>query len=139
MFNNIKSKSVAVLVIASFVQSVVPIVPAMASVIGNEQVLERQSAADSRSTVEAFMNREDVRAQFKSLGVNPDEATQRVAALSDAEVADLAGRIQSSPAGQGLGTIVGAAVLIFIVLLITDLLGFTHVFGFTNKGSANPG
>jgi hypothetical protein len=139
MFNNFKSKSVAVLVIASFAQSVVPIVPAMASVIGNEQVLERQSVADSRSTVEAFMSRDDVRAQFKGLGVDPDEANQRVAALSDAEVAELAGRIQNSPAGQGLGTIVGAAVLIFIVLLITDLLGFTHVFGFTNKGSANPG
>ena len=139
MFNTIKSKSVAVLVIASVVQSVVPIVPAMASVIGNEQVLERQSVADSRSTVEAFMSREDVRSQFESLGVNPDEAAQRVAALSDAEVAKLADQIQSSPAGQGLGTIVGAAVLIFIVLLITDLLGFTHVFGFTNKGSANPG
>lgn len=139
MFNNFKSKSVAVLVIASFAQSVVPIVPAMAGVIGNEQVMERQSVADSRSTVEAFMSRDDVRAQFKGLGVDPDEANQRVAALSDAEVAELAGRIQNSPAGQGVGTIIGAAVLIFIVLLITDLLGFTHVFGFTNKGSANPG
>jgi hypothetical protein len=138
MFKDKKSKTVAVLLITSLVQSVVPIVPAMASVIGNEQVLERQSAAESRSTVTAFMNREDVRAQFKSLGVNPDEAAQRVAALSDGEVAELADRIQSSPAGQGFGSIVGAAVLIFIVLVITDVLGFTHVFNFTNKGSANP-
>ncbi len=62
-----------------------------------------------------------------------------VAALSDAEVAKLASDIKTSPAGQGaIGAIVGAALLIFIVLLITDLLGFTSVFGFTNKGSANP-
>ncbi|MDP4796263.1 MAG: PA2779 family protein, partial [Rhodospirillales bacterium] len=60
-------------------------------------------------------------------------------ALSDAEVSKLAGQIKSSPAGQGaLGAIIGALVLIFIVLLITDLLGFTSVFGFTRKGSANP-
>jgi hypothetical protein len=34
--------------------------------------------------------------------------------------------------GDGLGTIIGAAVLIFLVLLITDILGFTHVFSFVN-------
>ncbi|MEQ9198641.1 MAG: PA2779 family protein, partial [Rhodospirillales bacterium] len=75
----------------------------------------------------------------EALGVNPDEANLRVAALSDAEVARLAGEIKSAPAGQSaVGAVIGAAVLIFVVLLITDLLGFTSVFGFTNKGSANP-
>jgi len=34
--------------------------------------------------------------------------------------------------GSAIGTIVGAAVLIFLVLLITDILGFTHVFSFVN-------
>ena len=59
--------------------------------------------------------------------------------MSDDEVAQLAERIDSMPAGQGaVGAVIGAAVLIFIVLLITDLLGFTSVFPFTNKGAANP-
>lgn len=134
-----KNKTIAVLIVSSLVSNAVPVVPAMASVIGTEQVLAGQSMAESRATVEAFMNREDVRTQFKSMGVNPDEAVQRVAALSDAEVAKLADRIQSAPAGEGLGGILGLAVFVFVVLLITDLLGFTRVFGFTNKGSANPG
>ena len=50
------------------------------------------------------------------------------AALSDDEVAQLAARMDSLPAG---GEIIGALVLIFIILLITDILGFTKVFPFT--------
>ena len=63
----------------------------------------------------------------------------RVAALSDEEIEKIAGRIDELPAGQGaVGAIIGAAVLIFIILLITDLIGLTSVFGFTKKGSLNP-
>jgi hypothetical protein len=62
-----------------------------------------------------------------------------VASLSDEEVERVTGHLDSLPAGQGaFGAIVGAAVLVFLVLLITDLLGLTHVFGFTKKGSLNP-
>jgi hypothetical protein len=34
--------------------------------------------------------------------------------------------------GSAVGAIVGAAVLIFVILLITDILGFTNVFSFVN-------
>ena len=43
-------------------------------------------------------------------------------------LAQLAGRIDTLPAG---GEILGAIVLIFLVLLLTDILGFTKVFPFT--------
>lgn len=80
-----------------------------------------------------------MRSQFEALGVDPEEAKERVAALSDDEISQLAERINSDPAGQSaVGAIVGAALIIFIVLLVTDLLGFTNVFDFTNKGAANP-
>jgi hypothetical protein len=56
----------------------------------------------------------------------------RVAALSDEEVAQLAAKIDSLPVGADAGaSIIGALVLIFIVLLITDILGVTKVFPFT--------
>ncbi len=43
-------------------------------------------------------------------------------------------RIDQLPAGgDGLGVIVGAAVLIFPVLLITDVLGVTDIFPFVKK------
>ena len=52
----------------------------------------------------------------------------RVKALDDQQVRDLAARIDQLPAG---GDVLGIIVTIFIVLLITDILGFTKVFPFT--------
>ncbi len=132
-------KAIAISVIIAFGATILPVGPVSAALIDNNRVAEAQSIEGDRAVVEAFMTRDDVRSQFEALGVDPDEAGIRVAALSDAEVAQLADNIKSAPAGQGaLGGIVGAIVLVFIILLITDLLGFTDVFGFTNKGSANP-
>jgi hypothetical protein len=125
--------------IIAFSATVVPIVPVSAALIGNDHIAQVQVVKGDRAIVNEFMNRADVRTKFQALGVNPSEANLRVAALSDTEVAKLAGQIKSAPAGQGIGGLIGAAVFIFVILLITDLLGFTSVFGFTNKGSANPG
>ena len=108
--------------------------------IGTDRVIEQTEVDEARATVGSFMAREDVKGQMEAFGVDPSEAQARVDTLSDQEAVDLAQRIEKAPAGQGVvGPIIGAAVLIFLVLLITDLLGFTSVFGFTNKGSANPG
>lgn len=139
-------KIIAAATIIAFSATVVPIVPVSAALFSNDRVAEAQAVKGDRVVVNEFMKRADVRTKFEALGVDPSEANLRVAALSDAEVAKLADQIKSSPAGQGaigavvgaIGAVVGAVVLIFIVLLITDLLGFTSVFGFTNKGSANP-
>ncbi len=132
-------KSIAIAVIAAFSFALMPVAPVSAAIVGNERVINEQTVQDDRLAVQNFMERDDVRAEFEALGVSPREAQARVATLSDMEVAHLADQIEQMPAGQGaLGSIIGAAVLIFIVLLITDLLGFTSVFGFTNKGSANP-
>jgi hypothetical protein len=69
-------------------------------------------------------------AQLEKLGVNTSDAQVRVAALTDAEAASLAGQIDSLPAG---GDVVGALVLIFVILLVTDILGLTKVFPFTRS------
>ncbi len=132
-------KAIAIATIIAFSATIVPIVPVSAALIDNDRVAQAQTVKSDRAVVNEFMNRADVRTKFESFGVDPGEANLRVAALSDAEVAELAEKIKSAPAGQGaIGGIIGAVVLIFVVLLITDLLGFTSVFGFTNKGSANP-
>jgi hypothetical protein len=137
--NKFRFKAVAIAIITVFSVTLMPIAPLSAALVNNNAVVEQQSLQANRALVNDFMSRADVRTQFEQLGVDADEANLRVAALSDAEVAKLAGEIKSAPAGQGaIGAIIGAVVLIFIVLLITDLLGFTSVFGWTNKGSANP-
>ena len=87
-----------------------------------------------RERVQSFLMREDVQRQIKALGVDADEAAKRVAGLSDAEVEQIVSRLDRLPAGQDstVGPIVGALLIIFIVLLITDLLCFTKVFPFTH-------
>jgi hypothetical protein len=122
-----------------FAIATLPAPQAAAEIIATDQIVNEELAADSRDKVESFLARDDVRQQLESLGVDPGEAQARVDSLSDQEAMQLAQQIDQMPAGQGaIGAVIGAAVLIFIVLLITDLLGFTSVFGFTNKGSANP-
>lgn len=139
LMNTLKRKSVAYTMVGAIALASVPIAPASAALIENDSFVSAEQSKADRATVEAFMARDDVRAQFEKMGVDPAEADSRVAALSDAEVSKLAGNINSAPAGQGVvGAIIGAGLIIFLVLLITDILGFTHVFGFTDKGSAKP-
>ena len=132
-------RRVALALAMAFTMASLPIVPASAGMIATDQIITQSQAAEARAVVDSFMARDEVKQELQALGVDPAEAESRVGTLRDAEAVDLAQKIQDLPAGQGaIGAIVGAAVLIFVVLLITDLLGFTSVFGFTNKGSANP-
>lgn len=135
-FSKYRKPFATVLVIAMTALSV-PVVPVQAGMVETDRVIQ-QSEDSSRDRVRSFLNRQDVRTQLESLGISPEEAQSRVAALSDSEIDRIVGRIDELPAGQGAGAIIGAAVLIFLILLITDLVGLTDVFGFTKKGSLNP-
>lgn len=99
-----------------------------AAMIGTEQVHAAASAGQHQEKIAAALSRPEVVAQLEQHGVSMVDAQARVAALSDEEAATLAGRIDSLPAG---GDVVGALVLIFVILLVTDILGLTKVFPFT--------
>jgi len=99
--------------------------PAQAGMVGTDAVVT--SSAGERERITSFLDRDDVRQQLQSQGVSPADVKARVAALTDEEAAQLAGRIDSLPAGGILGLI----LLVFIILLITDILGLTKVFPFT--------
>ena len=118
--------------VLSFAMTAVPLAPAYAALIPTERMIGDGQAAAERERVAGFLAREDVRGELRKQGVNPDEAVARVAALSDREIGEIAARLDELPAGQSaLGVVVGAAVTIFIVLLITDILCVTNVFNFT--------
>ena len=108
--------------------------PVQAGMLPTQRALTNTSTAASAAH-ERLANlfvRGDVRAQLEAYGLNPADVSARVAALSDDEAAQLANRLDQLPAGgDGVGTVVGALLLVFIILLITDILGFTHVFPFT--------
>ncbi len=96
--------------------------PLQAALVSTESAL-------ARARIAAALERIEVQQQLRAYGVSADEIEARVAALSDTEAAELAARIESVPAG-GIG-LVGAIVLVFLVLLLTDILGYTKIFPFT--------
>ena len=128
-------KPLSIMSAAAFLVAVAGVPVGQAALVGTDRVVQEDRAAGARDRVAAFLAREDVRARIGALGVAPEEAEARVAALSDAEVDRIAGQIDSMPAGKG---VIEVILIVFLVLLLTDILGFTNVFGFTKKGSARP-
>jgi Family of unknown function (DUF6627) len=101
--------------------------PASAGIVTTDQV----QGTSQRARIRTFLERADVRARMEALGVNADAARARVDALSDREAAALAAKIDSAPAG-GDG-VLEVLLIVFLVLLVTDILGFTKVFPFTRS------
>jgi hypothetical protein len=126
-------RGVALVVALAVLITSLPLGTVQAALVSTEQMLAAGDGAADRARVLAFLARADVREQIVALGVDPDEAAARVAALDDAQVREIAGQLDRLPAGQSaIGIIVGAILIIFLVLLVTDLLGLTNVFPFVN-------
>lgn len=86
-------------------------------------------ASGDRQRIASVLERAEVRSELAARGVSLADARARVAALTDAEAADLAARLDSAPAGGA--DILGVALVVFLVLLLTDILGYTKIFPFT--------
>ncbi|HEX9811607.1 MAG TPA: PA2779 family protein [Burkholderiales bacterium] len=103
---------------------------AHAAVIGTEAVISAQQAELDRARVQDLLGRVEMKNRLLAAGVDPGQVSARVDALSDDEVHQLAAKIDQLPAG---GDALGVLVFVFIVLLITDILGLTDVFPFVKK------
>ena len=113
-----------------------PVQTLQASMIKTETVLTLSTVNDVRENLNQFLRREDVQAIMTAQGISPAEAKARVDSLSDDEIMQIADKMDQLPAGgSAFGVIVGAAVFIFVVLLITDILGFTDIFTFVKHPS----
>ena len=81
-----------------------------------------------KAHINSFLQRADVRKQMTLMGVDASFAEQRVAALTDEQVASLDSKLAQMPAAGS--DIVGAIVFILLLLLLTDILGLTDVYPF---------
>lgn len=104
--------------------------PAHAGLVGTGEVVAEQQRTLDRAQLLGALERDDVRSQLVALGVDPADAAARVAALSDDELQAMASKMNELPAG---GDVLGVVVFLFLVLLVTDILGFTNVFPFVKK------
>ncbi len=128
------AKIVSCVLLVTMISLISPATMAQATMISTGTAVQQQAIEQDRTRIRVFLEREDVQKTLQANGVSPLEAKARVDSLTDQEVARIADKMDMLPAGgSALGVIVGAAVFVFIVLLITDILGLTDVFSFVNK------
>lgn len=106
---------------------------AFAGYVPSNQALTTQQAEDSRAEIVSMLERDDVRQLLEEKGVSAEEVKARLAMLSPAQIDELQTQIDTMPAGEGaLGAILGAVLIILLVLLFTDMIDATDVYGFDN-------
>jgi len=111
-------KQLNLLVIAAALA--LPVQAVRAELISTDEVASHSSIQKERDKVEAFLSRADAQQNLVALGVNPELAKQRVDALTDAEVMNLAGRIDSLPAGGALSN--HELILIVLIAILVAIL-----------------
>ena len=111
-----------------------PYQSAMAAMIGTEAAIDAGQAQNAREYLNGFLAREDVRNALISQGIDPQEAKNRIASLTDEEAQRVADQLEQLPAGGDfLVTLLVIVFLIFVILLLTDIAGYTDIFPFVKK------
>ena len=127
------NRTVANILVVSLCALGLPIPAVQAELVATDRVeTTRQDGSSGRELLGSLLDRADVRAALERQGVSADDAKARVNALNDDEVERLAARFDSLPAaGNGFESALWLGFLVFVILLVTDILGFTKVFSFT--------
>ncbi len=121
LFNRIVTLTLSLLLICA------PISQAQAAIIANAQLIDQVQQANDKDALLQTINRVDVQEKLLGMGVTTAELESRVNQMTPQEIAQLNQQINELPAG---GDILGIIVLIFIVFVITDVIGATDIFPF---------
>ena len=123
--NFMKPIAQAVAVMFFLMTSLLPV--AQASMVSTESLIQEQQTQWNKSELSALVEREDVKLQLQNMGVDINDVQARIDALTDEEIQQMSANLNEMPAGGG---VVSIALTVFIVLVITDLLGATNIFPF---------
>lgn len=121
-----KQKIISLIALIGFMGFVT--LPVQAAMVTTPDVLQSQQSEYDRQQLVELLDREDVQKQLLDYGVAPEQVKDRVSKMTDAEVAQLNEQIADMPAGG----ILGAILLIFVVFIITDVIGATDIFSFVH-------
>jgi hypothetical protein len=110
-----------------------PCQSAVASMIGTESVVNADQAQNAREYFNSLLAREDVRNGLVSQGIDPVEAKNRLDSLTDEEAIRVADQLQALPAGGFFTTLLIVVFIVFLVLLATDIAGYTDIFPFVKS------
>jgi hypothetical protein len=127
------SKPIAICLSFFMLMLACPCHSASAAMIGTDSIFNGNRDQSPRDYLNDLLSREDLKAALVSQGIDLQEAQARIDSLSDAEVRDIVDKLDQLPAGGVLGTLLIIAFLVFLILLLTDIGGYTDVFPFVNK------
>jgi len=103
---------------------------ASAAMVSTPELIEQHVVETNKQQVMALLKQDHVQTKLIELGVNPADALQRAENMTTEEIQQLALQMDQLPAGSG---VVGTVAFVFLVLLVTDILGFTDIFPFVKK------
>jgi outer membrane protein OmpA-like peptidoglycan-associated protein len=116
------------LMLSGFYQSV------SAAMISTESIINVDRGQSPRDYLNNLLTREEIQAALISQGIDPQEAQDRIDNLSDDEIGKFVHQIDQLPAGGGFfETFIVVVFLIFLILLVTDISGYTDVYPFVKK------
>ncbi len=101
--------------------------PAQAGMVGTAEIVNISSLSGDITAKRAWIQQ-----QLEVNGVDAEAAALRVSSLSNQQVQQVSQRLEEMPAGAGA---LGTVAFIFLVLVITDLTGYTDVFPFIRPAS----
>ncbi len=104
-----------------------PVGQAQAAIIANAQLIDQVQLTNDKNVLLQTINRVQVQEQLLSMGVTTIELESRINQMTQQEIAQLNQQITELPAG---GDVLGIIVLIFIIFVITDVIGATDIFPF---------
>ena len=107
-----------ILMIALALLIAFPIHAALAALVDTEAAVDSVRGSDARTRLNHYLARGDFQAALRAQGIDPLEAEARVASLTDAELDQIAGRLDELPAGGVLGFVVLVLVIVLLVFVI---------------------
>lgn len=105
-----------------------------ASLLAFMPIASQAGMASSSSVIaEDFsylLDNDALMAGLQEMGISESQLQNRLSTMTLAEQAELSQRLSNMPAGQD---IFSTLFLIFLVFVVTDIMGATDVFPFVNK------
>jgi hypothetical protein len=100
----------------------IPHQAATAAMIATDTYVKSLEIQKAKEKIHSFLARKEVLKAFINQGVTPQEAEQRIASLSDAEIVNISEMIDNLPAGgDAIGFVIGVLIIVLLVILIIRL------------------
>jgi hypothetical protein len=114
----------------SILLAFMPLLTAQAAMIGNQQIISQNQPHQTRDSLQQMLEQQVAQQHLQAWGVSPEQIKSRIDNLTDAELARINHQVNDLRAG---GDVLGILLVIFLVFVITDIIGATDIFPFINS------